>query len=187
MKKALLTLAALAVAGVSALASDGTVTFANFTTVANNADAGKTYQESTLSAAWNVGLFLGNQVGNNAATPLATTTIFGAGTQADPATGLFQYNGPDIALTGSAPGQTAVVTVKAWRGGSSFATALNRGEVSFTTLALGGPNPTPPPPAFTSPQLDNMPVLVTHDVPEPTTFALGFAGLAGLAMIRRRK
>jgi len=183
MKKALLTLAVIAAAGVSSFAN-GFVTYANFTNAAVNDSAAG----AVLNSSWNVGLFVGNQVGNDAAVPLATTTIFGAGTGADPATGLFQYSGSDVDLGATTtPGQAAVVTVKAWKGGTSFATALNRGEVTFSTLPLGGVNPTPPPPALTAPTLDNMPVLHTRDVPEPTTFALGFAGLAGLAMIRRRK
>jgi len=184
MKKALLTLAALAVAGVSSFAADGFVTFSNFTTpMVNDSNAGK-----VLDSSWTVGLFVGNQVSNDAAVPVATTTIFGAGTQADPATGLFQYSGSDVDLPGTTPNTTAVLTVKAWKGGATFASASNRGAVSFTSLPLGGVNPTPPPPSFTAPALDNMPVLHTANVvPEPTSLALGALGIGALALIRRRK
>lgn len=186
MKKALLTLAALAAVASSAFAADGTISFLYFGSGTGADTPVKKADGTATDSSFTVALFAGNQVGNNSATPLATASIFQN-------TGLFQSAGGDVAIPGSTPGQSAVVTLKFYDGGSFATAATQRGEVSFTTQALGGPNPTPPPPAFTSPDLGGATAgvgfhgITLVPVPEPTTYALGMLGLGALAMIRRRK
>jgi MYXO-CTERM domain-containing protein len=195
MKKALLTLAIAAVGAASSYAAttDGFITFQFF----GDGSAAQTIHDSAnapVNNTYTVGLFAGDVTGaaNANATPIATTTVFGAGTGADPATGLFQYSGSDVAIPGSTPGQSTTLTLKAWKGGATFATATSRGEASFTTAPLGGINPTPPPPSLTAPDLSGgagvgFKGLTVVTVPEPATLALGVLGLGALGLIRRRK
>jgi hypothetical protein len=171
MKKALLTVAALALAGSSY--GQGLITFAHF---ASGKEI-KAPNGANADASVTVGLYV---TGNN--TALATTTIFQN-------TGLFQFDGSDVVVPGTPANSTANLTVRAWAtSAGSFANAQSSGaawgEGSFTSLPLGGQNPTPPPPALTAPDLTNFQGFTM--VPEPTTYALG-ALAVGALLLRRRK
>jgi hypothetical protein len=182
MKKALLTLAAVAMAGSSY--AQGLIGFSN-ADIPNAAGTG-TYNAlikmpngtANADSTFTVGLF-------NGSTLLTSTTIVGT-------TGLFL--GDEVAVAGAAPGSRPTLTVRAWNtSAGSFAAATTRGEASFQTAPLGGPNPTPPPPSIFTPGLTGFGSettgigLVMQTVPEPSTYALGALGLGALAMMRRRK
>jgi hypothetical protein len=182
MKKALLTLAAVAMAG-SAYAQ-GTILFSNADltgpTGTYNAIIKMPDGVANADSSFSVGLFLG-------ATQLATDTIFGT-------TGLFLGSGDAVVVPGNNTGSTPTLTVKAWEtSAGSYDAAVTgnkiRGELSFTTRALGGPNPSGP--ATVPADMGNFGNPATGIgfvmVPEPSTYALGIAGLGALAMMRRRK
>jgi hypothetical protein len=178
VKKVFIGEALLVFSFVTTFGSDGYITFANFNNPAVIQFGGNPLNTRPLDQTYSVGLFVGNRTGNINATPIAVTTIFED-------TGLFQFNGPDIALPGTTPGQPAILTVKAWKG-ANFAAGFG-GEVSFTSLPLGGINPNPPPPALTAPDLSNMPVLrVIILSPEPPPYLLALVGIAALAISRRK-
>lgn len=171
MKKALFTLASLALAGSTF--AQGLITFQFF-------DGAKAIKmpggASNANDTFTVGLFLTSDL----STPLATTTIFQN-------TGLFQSSGGDVTIPGTPAGSTANLTVRAWDTASgSFANAQIRGEGSFTSQALGGVNPNPPPPALTAPDLTGFQGFTMVVVPEPSTIALGALGIGAL-LLRRRK
>jgi hypothetical protein len=94
--------------------------------------------------------------------------------------GLFNASGMSVPFI--APGAGAEMMVRAWdvTSGATFASALYKGDVTFTVAALGGAGTPPSLPAtlanFTSFAL----------VPEPSTYALAALGLGSLLLFRRK-
>jgi len=206
MKKALLTLAALAMA-TSAYAQ-GIITFYNNNLTgpngtyvagiwADNAPLvfGDTKGDSTVGGGTTpggvtVGLFRAGQL----TTPIATTTLR-TGTRPE----VFAAT-QDINVPGVAPGQVANLVIRAWSSTEASYDAvvakqgsvagLVFGEQAFTTRALGGPNPDPTSPSFPQPDMGpgflGFELETTTIVPEPSTIALGALGIGAL-LLRRRK
>jgi len=197
MKKALLTLAAIAMA--SSAFAQGTINFFNN----NLTGANGTYRagifrdngdgianNSTVGAGagFTVGLFLAN----NLNTPLATTTFRTTTVQE-----VFIANVPDVVVTGTPAGGTAQLVVRAWStSAGSFAAAQTTagdqwGEQAFTSRGLGGPNPDPTQPAIPSPDMGpgftgfEMTTTAGIITPEPSTIALGVLGVGAL-FVRKR-
>ncbi len=116
--------------------------------------------------------------------PLATTTF-----RTTTATEVFAAT-QDVAIPGIAPGSTAVLTVAVWQGASYSAAVSsgfgNFGFETFTSRALGGPNPDPTQPAIFTPDMGPGFHSFNLVIPEPSTIALGVIGL-GTLLLRRRK
>jgi hypothetical protein len=206
MKKALLTLAAVAMA--SSAFAQGTITF--FNNNLTDPQTGALYRagifqdnqpavlgdvkgDSTIGAGAgiSVGLFLASDPN----TPLKYTTGADAITtfRTTTAQEVFATSG-DVAVTGVAPNTSGALVVRAWStAAGSFAQAktingMQWGEATFNSKLLGGVNPNPPPPSYFTP--DMAPFrgfeMETTVVPEPSTIALGVLGVGAL-LLRRRK
>jgi hypothetical protein len=203
MKKAMIAVAAIAMSA-SAFAQ-GTITFFNNNIL--NA-SGQTYRagvfqdneplvpndpkgDSTIGAGGSIsiGLFLPGST-----TPLNYTDGTAAVTtgRTTSAPEVFARTG-DVVVTGTAPGATTTLVVKAWStSAGSYEAAQNIngaqwGSQTFTSKALGGTNPNPPPPSFFTPDMAPFTGFeMDTSVPEPSTIALGVLGIGAL-LIRRRK
>jgi len=198
MKKALLILAAV-VASATAFAQ-GTITLAN-ANMATGLAQGGVYRVDILQpdattgagANFTAGLFL-----QGSTTPLATI-----GFRTTTSQGVFANLSTDVTVPGIQPGSTANLQLKAWEiaAGSWEAATIKTpaGAGLFTSQPLGGPNPVPGQPAFTSPTLTGLQGFPTPGtiapgaqlsivmVPEPGTIALGVLGVGSLLLMRRRK
>jgi hypothetical protein len=179
MKKLLVTLTAVLVASVSAMAqgTSAQITINN----RNLTDAqGNTYQapiggDTTGATAQ---LFL---VGSGGAlTPLGTTT-FRTGAAAAYLSAL------TVDVPGVAPGGSATFRLDVWVGGTSYDTAtVSHGRsADFTVSNLGGTPAGAPP--ITPPSLNGLQSFdLQPTIPEPSTIALATLGAAAF-FIRRRK
>jgi hypothetical protein len=183
MKKLLVTIAAVLVS-VSAFAQ-GSVTFNNRTgagdvkiSLDNGAGPG------TLAGGASAALYL-KSGGNYTLVPNSTTTF-----RTTPAAATFFVNPLDVVVPGVAAGGSATFQVRAWAGASSFEAAQTANGAwfgnspDFTVAELSGTDaagnihvPT---------DISGLQAFSLHQVPEPSTIALGVLGAAAL-FIRRRK
>jgi len=163
MKKTLALLAALVMA--SSAYAQGVIQLFGFNEIKRPDGTG-------AGAGYTAGLFLASDL----------NTVLGS-TDFIPGTGFM--NGVDVTIPGSPVGSTPSLVVRAWETGKTFATSTIRGEhPAFVSPPLGGtapPNPAVPPPDL-GPNFQGFTM-----TPEPSTYALGIAGLGALAMMRRRK
>jgi len=169
MKKTLLTLAALAMAG-SAYAQGQL----SFTTFNNTVSLAPALGGGLAGSQYTAGLFLAGAAAD--ATPLVSSPFFD---------GLGWIQPPDntTVVPGVGVNGTVQVEVRAWETGKTFATSTRTGSSGvFSVGPLGGPNP--PNTATPPPGLDNMPAFTI--TPEPSTIALGALGVGAL-LLRRRK
>jgi len=205
--KQLLLTAGMVCISVAAFAQ-GQVTFGNSTTTRiyytngpGNLAAGAPFVNGMpVSNSWQVTVGLYYAIGSNtngvvnpavatdALTLLGTTTISAVGALA----GVF--SGGTANVTGSNPGDNALLQVRAWS--SAYATydaamtAALGGNTSVVVgasklmyLALGGA-PLPVPSLTSQGGLTSM---FVSPVPEPSIIGLGALGLLGLVFLRRRK
>jgi hypothetical protein len=169
MKKTLSMLAALAVA--SSVYAQGTVEFGTFSSEIKRSDG------TGASTGYTAGLFLIDS--QNLTAPIGTTDFI---------TDTGFLNPINVTVPGHAGRTPATFVIRAWdTAGGSFANAtIQRGEsAAFTINSLGGAGAPPDVPA----SLDGTTYagFTMVPIPEPSTYALGIAGLGALAMMRRRK
>jgi hypothetical protein len=198
MKKALLTLAAVAMA--SPAFAQGTITFFNNNII--NPSTGALYRagifqdndaatfgdpkgDSTIGAGagFTAGLFLAS----DPTVALATVTF--RTTSAQEVFAITQ----DVVVPGVPPNSSAILLVGAWStAAGSFANAkatagMQYGEQAFASKALGGTNPNQPPPSFFTPDMAPFTGFeMETTIPEPSTIAFGALGIGAL-LLRRRK
>lgn len=173
MKKTLALAAALtALCTVSALA-DATVALNNYGTGAGQIFYNNATTLAPIDGTW-VQLYSGG-------TALNDNTGVGATALSEPG---FFYGGV-VSIPGATENSTASVTLRAWRGATTWDAATERGEATWTqATGSWNPNATPPaPPA--GPDLTN-PAIVISVIPEPSTIALGLLGGAALLFFRRK-
>jgi hypothetical protein len=177
MKKLLVTLTAVLVASVSAMAQGNSAQIS--INNRNLTDAqGNTYQapiggDTTGGTAQ---LFLVGSGGT--LTPLTPTTVFRTGA-ASP-----YLSAQVVDVPGVAPGASATFLLRAWIG-ADFASAQTKGEsAQFTVSGLGGTPVSGPP--ITPPSLNGLQSFDLVSSPEPSTIALAALGAAAF-FIRRRK
>jgi len=219
MKKILLTLAAVALAG-SAFAQttvNGTISFhdraliddgsgggpvinggaAHTAPITLNAQAQAASGAPSLFAnnAFSAGLFWKDASGNytlanlagDGVTPSTTPGVQTVWRTAAGSEGTFQ-NAILVEIPGKPAGSSATFQVRAWlTSQGSYANATIRGSSGDMTLTGLGGNPPGGGAPVTAPALNNLGFTGFQVTPEPSTYALGIAGLGALAMMRRRK
>lgn len=174
MKKLIIALAALMVS--IAAYGQGQFVFNNRIGTEVNARfvaAGETTSSSIGSPDYTVQLFGGPVGGTLVALDPAGTTFRGAAGS----TTAGYVVGVTPTVPGVAIGGNASILVKVLGPGG-----LTQDFGPYTVNGLGGGTATPP-----NLQLGTSPLIVTANVPEPTTLALGAIGIGALLAIRRRK
>jgi hypothetical protein len=173
MKKTLALAAALTVLCSASALADATVALNNY-----GAGAGQIFYNAQGTLAPVDGTWVQLYSG---ATALKDTT--GAGPTALSEPGMF-YGGV-VAIPGATENANAPVTLRAWRGATTWEAATERGEATWTQ-ATGAWNPAAVPPTPpVGPDLTN-PAVTISVVPEPSTIALGLLGGAALLFFRRK-
>ena len=182
MKKLLVTLAAM-LASASTF-GQGTILFN--TRVTGQVDAPVSLGDGTgPGAGFTAQLFLVS--GGSTYTALNPATTFRT-TSAAAAFYVVQPDSPVIVPT-VAPGQQATIVMRFWAGaiGSSYDTAICKGQSNPVTLTLGGvPAVGAPIPDAVLVGMQSIALVGGVCVPEPSTMALGVLGAAAL-LYRRRK
>lgn len=89
-----------------------------------------------------------------------------------------------VQIPGIPTGGTGTITIRAWDNstGLTFDTAYARNQQVVTLTGLGG-GPTPPPSLGAAGNFVGLELYV----PEPSTYALAFVGVAGLCFVARRR
>lgn len=181
MNKLLVTIIGLA-AGLSALAQGNVNINNNFTAAGASAKAFVIGNQDTPYSGLPMPKALGrvevlDSNGNIINGPAdGTGKTFGAD-------GLFFLGVTDI--PGTSAGGSGSIVIRSWDSstGSTFATALTKGQTVVTLTGLGG-GAIPPPGLSTA---SNWTGLTVVGVPEPSTVALAGLGLVGLFYVARRK
>ena len=182
MKKSLLALASLVVAGVAMAADGGTLTFNTYYSASNNmkvvADDG---QEISQANGWYLTLLnaTGAQVMGTKGSSLGALVPVVVNFTA---TSGFAAAGGDWSLSGFEQGSKYNFMVAAYKG-ADYATAQFKGNLGPFEATLGGGQLVPPGPAGKL-AYGGTPVL-TVVIPEPSVLALGLLGM-GAFLIRRR-
>jgi len=179
MKKLLITLAAVLVS--ASTFAQGTIKFNNRLT--GQVDAPVSLPGGTVGAGSLAGataqLYL-IPAGGGAPVALTPATTF----RTTSAAAMFYVNEPltGVVVPGVPAGSTANIQLRAWSGGTSYETAVIRGESNIIPVSLGGtPAQGAPIPDAVLSGLQGFAL-----VPEPSTIALGVLGAAAL-LYRRRK
>lgn len=115
----------------------------------------------------------------------AFTYLAGSKTVLGPSPVSGRFSGGNKTIDSITGGTVVAIQVRGWESAAaSFDVSTAKGYSSIFSVATGAPNGDPPTPAkgivtsgFTG---------LTIAVPEPSTIALGFLGLAGLFILRRR-
>lgn len=122
--------------------------------------------------------------GGSTYTPLSPTTTFRT-TSASAAFYVVQPNEP-VTVPGVPAGSQATIVMRAWAGGTTYDTALYKGQSLPITIALGGipPGGGAPIPDATMVGLQGVSGFIA---PEPSTMSLVLLGGAALLFRRRRR
>jgi hypothetical protein len=167
MKRTLLIIASILLAGAFQAVAQGTVNFNNRVTAAGldapifDCSASKLEGPNAFAQIYYQGQAIG--------TPVAFRTGAGAG----------YFSGGTVAIPGVAGGAQATIVVTAWQGAATFEATALRGSSAPFTVTLGGAGEPPSTPA-------NLIGLTSFyaPFPEPSTLALGLLAACGLFLRR---
>jgi hypothetical protein len=184
MKKVIIAIAVMLVAGLSARAQ-GTIDFANTSTSLVSTNTGGSLKTTSSGGNFQVALYWGVQGSTE-----DQLVQIGAAGAISPVSGRFNA-GTRTTGNATAPGATATFQVRAWSGGyATYEDAFNSGLASvyagksllWDNATGGAGSPASAPASFSGFQ-----GFTVAPVPEPSTIALGVLGAGSLLFIRRKK